>query len=45
MPFGNLLAGWLAKVYGAPTALLGQGILLGSFVIYVYTGPPQKFMR
>jgi MFS family permease len=36
MPLGNLLAGWLAKVYGAPLALLGQGILLGCFVLYVY---------
>jgi MFS family permease len=37
MPIGNLLAGWLAKVYGAPTALLGQGILLYVFALYVYT--------
>jgi len=37
MPLGNLLSGWLAKVFGAPAALLGQGIVLGLFVLYVYS--------
>jgi len=41
MPIGNLLAGWLAKTYGAPSALLGQGIVLGLFVAYVYTAHPD----
>ena len=36
MPLGNLLAGFLAKTYGAPAALLGQGAVLGAFVIYLH---------
>ena len=37
MPFGNLLAGWLAHLWGVPTALLVQGCLLGIVVVYIYT--------
>jgi MFS family permease len=36
MPLGNLLAGSMAKLYGAPAALLMQGLVLGSLVAYVY---------
>ena len=36
MPFGNLLAGWLAHRWGVPLALLGQGLLLGVFTVYIY---------
>ena len=36
MPFGNLLAGYLAKVFTAPTALIGQSVVLGGFAVYLY---------
>jgi MFS family permease len=36
MPFGNLLAGWLAKTVGAPVALFGQGTALGLLALYIY---------
>ncbi len=36
MPFGNLLAGWLAHLWGVPSALLVQGCLLGILVAYIY---------
>ncbi len=32
MPFGNLLAGWLAHLWGVPAALLAQGCFLGILV-------------
>jgi MFS family permease len=35
MPFGNLLAGGLAHVWGVPHALLAQGCLLGIVVTYI----------
>ncbi len=35
MPFGNLMAGYLANVFGAPRALLGQGVVLAIFSLYV----------
>lgn len=35
MPFGNLLSGYLAKVFGAPHALLGQGLALACFALYI----------
>lgn len=35
MPFGNLLAGWLAHLWSVPSALLAQGCLLGLLVIYI----------
>jgi len=41
MPLGNLLAGWLAKTYGAPLALAGQGAVLGVFVAYFYLTHPE----
>jgi MFS family permease len=42
MPFGNLLAGWLARSWGVPAALLVQGCLLGVFVTYIYA---SKFAK
>ncbi len=36
MPFGNLLAGWLAHLWGVPLALLVQGSVLGVLVICIY---------
>jgi MFS family permease len=36
MPFGNLLAGSLAKHLGAPHTLLLQGTLLGVITLYVF---------
>jgi MFS family permease len=42
MPFGNLLAGWLARMWGVPMALLAQGCLLGIFVTYIYA---SKFAK
>jgi len=36
MPFGNLLAGWLAHLWGVPLTLLVQGFVLGVLVLYVY---------
>jgi MFS family permease len=45
MPFGNLLAGWLARLWGVPLALLGQGLVLGVFVLYVYVAHPPRFSR
>jgi len=42
MPFGNLLAGWLAHVWGVPHALLAQGCALGIFVTYIYS---SKFAK
>ena len=41
MPIGNLVAGWLAKTYGAPFALLGQGTILGLFVAVIYAALPE----
>jgi MFS family permease len=41
MPFGNLLAGYFAKVFSAPTALLGQGFVLGLFSVYLYCFHPE----
>lgn len=41
MPLGNLLAGYLAHIMGAPAALLAQGIGLGSFALYVYFWHPE----
>ena len=35
MPFGNLLAGWLAHVWGVPRALLVQGCVLALLVGYI----------
>jgi MFS family permease len=35
MPFGNLLAGYLARQWGVPHALLLQGCLLGILVSYI----------
>jgi MFS family permease len=35
MPFGNLLAGWFAHVWGVPLALLVQGTALGIVVGYI----------
>ena len=45
MPFGNLLAGYLAKVYSAPIALLGQGLGLGAFVLYISVFHPEVRSR
>ncbi len=36
MPFGNLLAGWLAHLWGVPLALFVQGCLLGVLVTYIF---------
>ena len=36
MPFGNLLAGWLGRLWGVPTALLAQAGLLGILVLCIY---------
>ncbi|OGR92517.1 MAG: hypothetical protein A2992_08590 [Elusimicrobia bacterium RIFCSPLOWO2_01_FULL_59_12] len=36
MPFGNLMAGYLAHVFTAPRALLGQGLVLGCVVLYIF---------
>jgi MFS family permease len=41
MPIGNLLTGWWAKAYGAPSALLTQGVLLGLFTLFVYLAHPE----
>ena len=41
MPLGNLLAGWTAKSFGAPSALLMQGTLLGGLTLYVYLAHPE----
>jgi MFS family permease len=41
MPFGNLLAGYLAKVFTAPTALIGQGLVLGCFALYIFFFHPE----
>jgi predicted MFS family arabinose efflux permease len=41
MPFGNLLAGYLAKEFTAPYAMLGQGLVLGCFAVYVYFVHPE----
>jgi MFS family permease len=41
MPFGNLLAGWLAKEFGAPTALVGQGVTLGVLTLFVFISRPD----
>jgi predicted MFS family arabinose efflux permease len=41
MPLGNLLAGYLAKVYTAPEALLAQATALGFFVGYIYIFHPE----
>src|SRR5882762_7258784 len=41
MPFGSLLAGYLAKVFSAPAALLGQGLALGCFLFYVFLFHPE----
>ena len=41
MPFGNLLAGYFAKVFTAPIALLGQGAALGCFGLYIYVFHPE----
>jgi MFS family permease len=35
MPFGNLLAGWLARQWSVPSALLLQGLVLGLLVGYI----------
>lgn len=37
MPLGNLLVGWLAKTYSAPTALVALGFFLLIFTQYVYS--------
>jgi MFS family permease len=36
MPFGNFLAGYLAQRFSAPDALLGQGLVLGIFALYIF---------
>jgi len=41
MPFGNLMAGYFAKVFTAPVALLGQGAALGCFALYIYFFHPE----
>jgi MFS family permease len=41
MPFGSLMAGYLAKLYTAPVALLGQGLALAVFTGYVYRFKPD----
>jgi MFS family permease len=41
MPFGNLLAGYFAKVFSAPATLIGQGLLLGVFTLYLYIFHPE----
>jgi MFS family permease len=41
MPFGSLLAGWLAKMFTTPRALIGQGVALGVFVLYLYVFHPD----
>jgi len=42
MPFGNLLAGWLAHRWGVPHTLLAQGCILGILVAYIST---SKFAK
>jgi predicted MFS family arabinose efflux permease len=41
MPIGNLLAGWLAKHYKAPTALLSQGLVLVGVTLFIYFARPE----
>jgi MFS family permease len=41
MPFGNLMAGALANRFGAPDAILGQGIALGCFALYFCCVRPE----
>jgi MFS family permease len=42
MPFGNLLAGWLAHLWGVPLALLAQGCVLGVLVLYIFSAKFAK---
>ncbi len=42
MPFGSLLAGWLADLWSVPTALCVQGCVLGVLVVYIYA---SKFAK
>jgi MFS family permease len=41
MPFGNLLAGWMANHVGAPRTLLIQGSLLGFYTAILYVIRPE----
>jgi MFS family permease len=41
MPVGNLVSGFLAKSYGAPKALILQGVLLAGFVVYLICFQPE----
>ena len=41
MPFGNLLAGTLAKILGAPLTLCAQGAVLGTLTLYVFLTHPE----
>jgi len=36
MPFGNLLSGWVGRLWGVQTALLAQGGTLGFLVLCIY---------
>ncbi len=42
MPVGNLLAGWLARVWGVPSALLAMGLVLGGCVVCIYISKFDK---
>ena len=41
MPFGNLLTGYLAKVFTAPATLFGEGLVLGVFALYITFFRPE----